>query len=75
MQTETALILKPASLPVSEEDYRQWIRRFDELWSSATSERDQREMQVLLQLIEQYETICMPNRSTFNNTRTQGDIS
>ncbi len=73
MQTETGRIPKPAFPPVSEEVYRQWIFRFDELWSSVTSERDQREMQALLRLIERYETTCMPHRTTFNNTHTQGD--
>jgi hypothetical protein len=77
MQTETASRPKPEppSFPVSEEDYRQWIRRFDLLWSSATSEHDQREMKTLIRLIEQYEAARIPANNFFGNLRNQGEIS
>jgi hypothetical protein len=37
-------------------DYQRMIRQFDQLWSSATSEQDQKEMQRLIAFIELYET-------------------
>lgn len=43
------------SVPIREQDYLRFLRRFDSLWESATSERDQREMQRLIAFIESYE--------------------
>lgn len=40
---------------VHETEYLQMVDRFDQLWASATSERDQQEMQRLIILIGQHE--------------------
>lgn len=79
MQTESAsppkLIASPVSVTNSEEDYLQWIRRFDMLWSSPACEHAQNEMQALIRLIEQYENTHQPGNTLFTRTPIQGDIS
>lgn len=41
--------------PRPNEDYQQLLARFDQLWESASSPQDQREMQELLILINRHE--------------------
>lgn len=39
----------------TENAYRQWIARFDQLWAQSVSEQNQQEMQQLLQQIAHHE--------------------
>lgn len=41
--------------PQANEDYQRLLDRFDQLWESASSPQDQREMQELLILIKRHE--------------------
>lgn len=60
----------------SEDDYLEWIRRFDTLWSSETSEQAQHEMQTLIRLIEQYELTQHRSHTLFTSISIkEGDVS
>ena len=50
--------------PQTEEDYQRLLDRFDQLWESASSPQDQREMQELLILIKRHEAGRHAQRSS-----------